>query len=136
MNTNDKAPSATVDAKMDNKTLVLKVRDWVDKLCKTGGRAWSLSVPVNFDKDPDMLIEELCKRYESLQSENEALVNGQRYLQEENEALKAKYDRLVDGLKDMDFQMYSDDESGKFPMPFLSRRKVFALITNGGKNGI
>ncbi len=59
--TNQQAPSATP---LDNKTLVLKVREWVTSLCNTGGRAWSLSVPVNFERDPDMLIEELCKRFE------------------------------------------------------------------------
>lgn len=50
--------------KLNNEELVIKVREWVSKLAKTGGSAWTLSVPVNFERDPDILIEELCKRFE------------------------------------------------------------------------
>lgn len=49
------------------------VQKWVSKLCETGGRAWTLSVPVNFDRDPDMLITELCKRYAALLARHTAL---------------------------------------------------------------
>lgn len=36
---------------------------WIDDLCKTGGRAWSLRVPVDFNHDPDVLFSELIKRF-------------------------------------------------------------------------
>ena len=37
----------------------------------SGGKSWSLQVPVNFDKDPDVLISELCKRFKHLLSKQE-----------------------------------------------------------------
>jgi len=43
--------------------LIEAVNLWVSKLNKTGGSAWKLSVPVNFNEDPDMLITELVNRY-------------------------------------------------------------------------
>jgi hypothetical protein len=43
--------------------LIEKVQEWNSKLCRTGGHAWTLSVPVNFNRDPDMLISELIRRY-------------------------------------------------------------------------
>jgi len=56
---NDQPRSSMPDA-----DLLAKVRARNSKLCKTGGAAWTLRVPVDFDNDPDMLIEELCKRLE------------------------------------------------------------------------
>jgi len=52
----------------DNVELVKKVREWVRKLAMSGGKDWTLEVPVNFDKDPDVLIEELCKRFERMEA--------------------------------------------------------------------
>lgn len=51
---------------LSNEELVQKVHEWVDKMCRTGGRAWSLEVPVNFNRDPDVLITTLCQRFEAL----------------------------------------------------------------------
>ena len=50
--------------KLNNPELVAKVREWVRNLAMSGGKDWALQVPVNFEKDPDVLIEELCKRFE------------------------------------------------------------------------
>jgi len=43
--------------------LIERLDDWNSDLCKTGGKAWTLSIPVNFDNDPDMLISELIRRF-------------------------------------------------------------------------
>ena len=43
--------------------LVEKAREWIRKLTKTGGRAWSLSVPADFNRDPDFIFDELCRRF-------------------------------------------------------------------------
>lgn len=43
--------------------LIERVGKWVTDLARSGGNAWSLSVPVNFNRDPDMLISELIKRF-------------------------------------------------------------------------
>ncbi len=48
---------------LDNQALIEAVDDWVGKLCKTDGNCWCLSIPVNFNRDPDMLIIELIDRF-------------------------------------------------------------------------
>lgn len=37
--------------------------EWVSQLAKSGGQKWSLQVPVNFNRDPDMLFIELSSRF-------------------------------------------------------------------------
>jgi len=49
--------------------LIEKAQAWIGKLAETGGRAWCLSVPVNFNNDPDMLFQELCDRLKGKISE-------------------------------------------------------------------
>lgn len=43
--------------------LIYKVKEWVGRLCASGGRAWALRVPVDPNYDPDILIHELCERF-------------------------------------------------------------------------
>jgi hypothetical protein len=47
---------------LTNDALIKKLEEWVCSLSRTGGRAWSLRVPVDPDHDPDMLILEACRR--------------------------------------------------------------------------
>ena len=54
------------ECQLTNEELIRKVRMWVDELCRTGGKGWSLQVPVNMERDPDILINELCNRFESV----------------------------------------------------------------------
>lgn len=61
---------------LSNAELLAAVGTWVSKQCDTGGRAWTLSVPVNFNRDPDMLITELRKRYADLLARHNALVEA------------------------------------------------------------
>lgn len=61
--------------------LIERCEQWVHDLAETGGERWTLSVPVNFNRDPDMLFIELGKRF------------GQAAL--ELEAVKAERDELV-----------------------------------------
>lgn len=46
--------------------LVEKCNEWASKLAKTGGKAWKLTIPVDFNNDPDMLFSELGRRYTEL----------------------------------------------------------------------
>lgn len=48
---------------LTNEELIQKVDAWVTKLSASGGSAWCLRVPVDFNEDPDMLIIELSKRF-------------------------------------------------------------------------
>ena len=52
----------------NNEQLIEKVQSIVRDLAMSGGKSWSLQVPVNFDKDPDVLISELCNRFKRLLS--------------------------------------------------------------------
>lgn len=51
-------------AAMPDDVLIEKCRAWIHKLCETGGSAWSLRVPVDYEEDPDMLFGEICRRLE------------------------------------------------------------------------
>lgn len=53
---------------LNNSELIVKVREWVEQLESSDGKDWRISTPVNYDRDPDCLILELCNRFES--SEN------------------------------------------------------------------
>jgi len=54
-------------AAMPTHELIEKALAWNSKLCKTGGRSWSLRVPVDID-DPDQIFGEVCRRLENAQS--------------------------------------------------------------------
>lgn len=54
---------------LSDKELIEKSNDWVSKLAESGGKAWTLRIPVDFNNDPDMLFVELGKRLESYSSE-------------------------------------------------------------------
>ncbi len=54
---------------LDNENLIKRCEDWVSKLAKSGGKAWTLQVPVNMNEDPDILICELCKRFKARTNE-------------------------------------------------------------------
>lgn len=43
--------------------LIEKCESWIKDLCTSGGQKWSLTVPVDFNKDPDMLFIELINRF-------------------------------------------------------------------------
>ena len=53
--------------------LIKKVSEWNTKLCDSGGKKWALQVPPNVNEDPDLLIQELCLRFQSLKQDNEQL---------------------------------------------------------------
>lgn len=54
---------ADVKPSISNEELINRCEEWIDKLCKSGGRDWCLTVPVNFNRDPDMLFTELIRRF-------------------------------------------------------------------------
>jgi hypothetical protein len=49
---------------LSNEDLIKKAKEIVSQLAKSGGRSWSLKVPVDFNNDPDMIFIELCNRFE------------------------------------------------------------------------
>lgn len=83
---------------LSDEDLVKKCAEWVDKLCKSGGSAWNLSVPVNFEKDPDILLSELIKRYSDVSA-------GVKCIATEREEQISKH-----GWSLEDDQSYSDEQ--------------------------
>ena len=51
---------------LSDSELVAKCSEWVSELCRSGGRAWTLHVPVDFTRDPDVLFSELIRRFEAM----------------------------------------------------------------------
>lgn len=51
---------------LTDQELIDKCDQWITSLAKTGGETWSLSIPVDFNKDPDMLFLELINRFKAL----------------------------------------------------------------------
>lgn len=49
---------------LTNEQLIAKAKQWVKELCESGGRKWSLRVPVDLNHDPDVIFIELCNRLE------------------------------------------------------------------------
>lgn len=57
-------------SEIDNTTLLEMGYSEITKLCKTGGRSFTMSVPVNI-KDTDIILTEIINRYkEYLKSKN------------------------------------------------------------------
>lgn len=48
---------------LSDEELVEKCQDWIHKLAESGGQAWTLSIPVDFNRDPDTLFGELANRF-------------------------------------------------------------------------
>lgn len=48
---------------MSNEALIEKCDKWILDLCRSGGKDWTLEIPANFERDPDMLFSELIKRF-------------------------------------------------------------------------
>lgn len=50
---------------LSNEDLLQQCEQWVHDLAKSGGKDWCLQVPVNFNRDPDMLFMELINRFKA-----------------------------------------------------------------------
>lgn len=57
---------------LSDEELIEACDKWITSLCATGGDSWVLSIPVNFNRDPDMLFSELIKRFKD---RNDALTS-------------------------------------------------------------
>lgn len=79
-----------MESNLTNKELIEKVSEWNRRLCKSGGKDWTLTVPADVRKDPDLLIQELCNRFEKLTEENNRLRTQNAELTEENGRLRAE----------------------------------------------
>jgi hypothetical protein len=67
---------------LSDQKLIDSCREWISKLCDSGGKEWTLGVPVDFNRDPDMLFSEVITRFKSATEENEELRVKTRFLGE------------------------------------------------------
>lgn len=51
---------------LDDLQLIEKAKLMVNDLAQTGGRSWTMRVPVDFDRDHDMIFSEVINRFEKL----------------------------------------------------------------------
>lgn len=58
---------------LSDQELIEKCEEWISSLARSGGDTWCLSVPVDFNRDPDMLFSELIKRFKEQQEEIKTL---------------------------------------------------------------
>jgi hypothetical protein len=70
----------TYQTTLTDKELINLCDEWVSKMCKTGGKAFTMSVPVRLNYDTDVVLSALINRFslanktiQSLQSEVEQL---------------------------------------------------------------
>lgn len=55
---------------LTDQQLIDLANSMVNDLAQTGGRAWTMRVPVDFDRDHDMIFSELISRFEKLSATN------------------------------------------------------------------
>lgn len=48
---------------LTDQELILKAEEWIKTLINTGGRAWSLPVPAQPNKDVDLILSEVIQRF-------------------------------------------------------------------------
>lgn len=72
--------SSITECTLSDNELIEKCNDWVSKLCKSGGKAWSLQVPVNLNNDPDILFSELGKRFEAALQNKVSDISAKQFL--------------------------------------------------------
>lgn len=51
---------------LTDKELIEEAKKQLSKLCETGGRSFTMRVPVDFNKDTDMIIGEVIWRFERI----------------------------------------------------------------------
>lgn len=47
---------------LTNEQLITKAHQLIKELCESGGRSWTLRIPADPEKDPDIIFSELCSR--------------------------------------------------------------------------
>lgn len=93
--------------------LIAQCSAWISKLCESGGKAWTLRVPVDFRHDPDVLFTELIRRFKALTATCDSVPNGinekVKAFQSELKALTEKYNL---GIEQIDQYNGADEYCG------------------------
>lgn len=81
--------------------LVEKARNWISDLCKSGASKWSLRVPPDPQRDPDLIFGELCRRLEAPQ-----VRQGVKKLEWHTDAVGRQCAILIFGVEAFVFQTH------------------------------
>lgn len=54
----------TLDCTLSDDELIKKGKEWIGKLCNSGGRDWMLHIPARPNEDPDLIFSELVTRFQ------------------------------------------------------------------------
>lgn len=104
---------------LNNEQLMSACDQWIAKLAESGGNAWSLRVPVDFNYDPDMLFLELINRFKEAATKLTTPADIQAAIEKEYPYVKTGrvIDRLYnahgDGLRRAALFGYSLSMQGK-----------------------
>lgn len=95
---------------LSDEELVMACNEWVSKLASTGGKAWTLQVPVNFKRDPDMLFIELGRR---LLAKSQPIEDNKGWISVEDKT-PAKFKKVLVFTKNKKKVITCIDASGTF----------------------
>jgi hypothetical protein len=90
-NTNDEKRCTLSDQELSE-----KCEEWISRLCNSGGREWTLRVPVDFDRDPDMLFSELNKRFKRLNDTIGDASGHVEFLDRENDRMRLGIQQIIE----------------------------------------
>lgn len=100
--------------------LIERSEEWISNLAKSGGKKWCLHIPVNFNRDPDMLFSELCNRVKiyskelsDLRAELEIWKNKFSSENVANVRLERAYRELAARFKELEAERDKLNESAK-----------------------
>ena len=99
---------------LSDKELIKKCREWIDKIFEIKDTSQFLTIPSDYDNDPDVLFFELIHRYENLGElvveAEDILLNGKRFPKNNNSVL-AKFLGKGEGLGAMKINVGVDGKS-------------------------
>lgn len=81
-------------ATLSDKELINKCREWIDRIFEIEDVAKFLSIPSDYENDPDVLFMELIRRYKDLGEivcELEGMMTGKKRLPEDNKVDLSKF---------------------------------------------
>ena len=115
---------------LSDKELIKKCREWIDKIFEIKDASQFLTIPSDYDNDPDVLFFELIHRYQNLgelvEEAEDMLFNGKRF-PENNNSVLAKFLGKGEGpgaIKiNVGVGVDGESENGKKMKAFLEKEK-------------
>jgi hypothetical protein len=68
---------------LTDEQLTTRAKKWIDDLTESHGRAYKLSIPAQYNEDPDLIFQELINRFQIIKAQYEDL-KKQTYVNPKN----------------------------------------------------